>query len=159
MVWGQCTMLIRGVHDAECYRMKQPTRRISLARRRPVPPCACLRAFSRSLWLVRPRNSPSERRRAHDLVISPDPPSVLSSPINTPPTRPQTMSSDPTSKYSNELQLLAPLFPDWDDQALAFVLADTRGNVEDAALMISEGECERSPMTSGVRQRTERADE
>ena len=58
------------------------------------------------------------------------------------------MSSDPTSKYSNELQLLAPLFPDWDDQALAFVLADTRGNVEDAALMISEGECERSLTTT-----------
>lgn len=50
------------------------------------------------------------------------------------------MSSDPTSKYANELQLLSPLFPDWDDQALAFVLADTKGNVEDAALMISDGE-------------------
>ncbi|GHJ84425.1 hypothetical protein NliqN6_0827 [Naganishia liquefaciens] len=49
------------------------------------------------------------------------------------------MSSDPTFKYAKELQLLAPLFPDWDNQALAFVLADTRGNVEDAALMISDG--------------------
>jgi hypothetical protein len=50
------------------------------------------------------------------------------------------MSSDPTSKYSKELQLLSPLFPDWDDQALAGVLADTKGNVEEAALLISEGQ-------------------
>ena len=50
-----------------------------------------------------------------------------------------TMSSDPTSKYANELQLLSPLFPDWDDQALGGVLADTKGNVEEAALLISEG--------------------
>ena len=35
--------------------------------------------------------------------------------------------------------MLTPLFPDWDEDALASVLADARGNVEEAALLITDG--------------------
>jgi hypothetical protein len=52
--------------------------------------------------------------------------------------------SDPTSKYTKELQALLPLFPDWDEEQLAGVLVDTRGNVEEAAVAIAEGEHRRS---------------
>lgn len=35
--------------------------------------------------------------------------------------------------------MLSPLFPDWDEDALASVLADTKGNAEEAALAITDG--------------------
>lgn len=47
--------------------------------------------------------------------------------------------SNPTSKYSSELHILRPLFPDWDEEQLAGVLVDTKGNVEEAAVAIAEG--------------------
>lgn len=47
--------------------------------------------------------------------------------------------SNPTSKYASQLQMLSPLFPDWDEDALASVLADTKGNAEEAALAITDG--------------------
>jgi hypothetical protein len=48
--------------------------------------------------------------------------------------------SDPTTKYAKELQALSPLFPEWDGDALAAVLMDTKGSVEEAAVLIAEGE-------------------
>jgi hypothetical protein len=48
--------------------------------------------------------------------------------------------SNPTSKYASQLQMLSPLFPDWDEDALASVLADTKGNAEEAAVLITDGE-------------------
>ena len=47
--------------------------------------------------------------------------------------------SNPTSKYASQLQMLSPLFPDWDEDALASVLADTKGNAEEAAVLITDG--------------------
>jgi hypothetical protein len=47
--------------------------------------------------------------------------------------------ANPTSKYASQLRMLTPLFPDWDEDALASVLADARGNVEEAALLITDG--------------------
>lgn len=49
-------------------------------------------------------------------------------------------SSDPTSKYASQLKMLGPLFPDWEAAELASVLADTKGNVEEAAVLITDGE-------------------
>lgn len=60
------------------------------------------------------------------------------------------MSVDPTSKYSSQLKLLGPLFPDWDQDALAGVLLDTKGNVEEAAILITEGESQ-FPSDMGLR--------
>jgi hypothetical protein len=48
--------------------------------------------------------------------------------------------SNPTSKYASQLQMLSPLFPDWDEDALASVLADTKGNAEEAAVLITDGQ-------------------
>jgi hypothetical protein len=48
--------------------------------------------------------------------------------------------ANPTSKYASQLQMLSPLFPDWDEDALASVLADTRGNAEEAAVLITDGQ-------------------
>lgn len=51
--------------------------------------------------------------------------------------------ADPTSKYASQLKMLAPLFPDWDKNELASVLVDTRGNVEEAAVLITDGKSAR----------------
>ncbi|WWC87354.1 uncharacterized protein L201_002243 [Kwoniella dendrophila CBS 6074] len=42
-------------------------------------------------------------------------------------------------KYSSQLSQLQAIFPDWDEGDLAFTLQDTKGNVEEAALSITEG--------------------
>ena len=42
-------------------------------------------------------------------------------------------------KYSSQLSQLQAIFPSWDQGDLAFALQDTRGNPEEAAVMISEG--------------------
>jgi hypothetical protein len=44
--------------------------------------------------------------------------------------------ANPTSKYASQLEMLSPLFPDWDEDALASVLADTKGNAEEAAVLM-----------------------
>lgn len=43
------------------------------------------------------------------------------------------------SKYSASLTTLRELFPDWKDEDLLAVLADTEGNLEDAVTRITEG--------------------
>lgn len=47
---------------------------------------------------------------------------------------------DLSSKYSSQLRQLQAIFPSWDEGDLAFTLQDTRGNVDEAAMLISEGE-------------------
>lgn len=42
-------------------------------------------------------------------------------------------------KYSSQLSQLQAIFPSWDEGDLAFTLQDTKGNVEDAVLAITEG--------------------
>jgi hypothetical protein len=49
---------------------------------------------------------------------------------------------DLSSKYSSQLRQLQAIFPSWDEGDLAFTLQDTKGNVDEAAVMISEGELE-----------------
>lgn len=43
------------------------------------------------------------------------------------------------SKYSEQLGQLQAIFPSWDESDLAFTLQDARGNVDEAAMMITEG--------------------
>jgi len=43
------------------------------------------------------------------------------------------------SKYSSQLGQLKAIFPSWDESDLAFTLQDTKGNVEEAAMAITEG--------------------
>lgn len=43
-------------------------------------------------------------------------------------------------KYSSQLSQLQAIFPSWDEGDLAFTLQDTKGNVEDAVLAITEGQ-------------------
>jgi hypothetical protein len=47
---------------------------------------------------------------------------------------------DLSSKYSSQLSQLTAIFPSWDESDLLFTLQDVRGNVEEAALIITEGE-------------------
>jgi hypothetical protein len=42
-------------------------------------------------------------------------------------------------KYSSQLSQLQAIFPSWDEGDLAFTLQDTKGNVEEAVLAITEG--------------------
>ena len=42
-------------------------------------------------------------------------------------------------KYSSQLPQLQVIFPSWDEGDLAFALQDARGNVDEAAMMITEG--------------------
>jgi hypothetical protein len=44
------------------------------------------------------------------------------------------------SKYSSQLSQLQGIFPSWDKGDLVFTLQDARGNVEEAAMMITDGE-------------------
>lgn len=43
-------------------------------------------------------------------------------------------------KYSAQLSTLQAIFPTWDEGDLVFTLQDTKGNVEEAVLAITEGE-------------------
>ena len=42
-------------------------------------------------------------------------------------------------KYSSQLSQLQAIFPSWDESDLAFTLQDAKGNVEEAAMAITEG--------------------
>lgn len=43
-------------------------------------------------------------------------------------------------KYSSQLSQLQIIFPSWEESDLAFTLNDTKGNVEEAAMAITEGQ-------------------
>jgi hypothetical protein len=43
-------------------------------------------------------------------------------------------------RYASQLQQLHAIFPSWDEGDLAFTLQDAKGNVDEAAMMITEGE-------------------
>jgi len=43
------------------------------------------------------------------------------------------------SKYSSQLGQLKSIFPSWDESDLAFAVQDAKGNIEEAAMAISEG--------------------
>jgi hypothetical protein len=45
-----------------------------------------------------------------------------------------------SGKYSSQLSQLKGIFPSWDEGDLVFTLQDARGNVEEAAMMITDGE-------------------
>lgn len=42
-------------------------------------------------------------------------------------------------KYSSQLSQLQGIFPSWGQADLAFTLQDTKGNLDEAAMMITEG--------------------
>ncbi|KAK8846580.1 hypothetical protein IAR55_005666 [Kwoniella newhampshirensis] len=42
-------------------------------------------------------------------------------------------------KYSSQLSQLQAIFPTWDEEDLVYTLQDVKGNVEEAAVMITEG--------------------
>jgi hypothetical protein len=44
-----------------------------------------------------------------------------------------------SKKFAPQLSQLQAIFPDWDEQDLVFALQDSKGNVEDTVLAISEG--------------------
>lgn len=48
-----------------------------------------------------------------------------------------------SSRYGTQLRQLKSIFPEWDEGDLAFTLQDTKGNVDEAAMMITEGESRR----------------
>lgn len=50
-----------------------------------------------------------------------------------------TMADQLATKYASQLQQLSAIFPDWDEQDLLFTLQDVKGNLEEAAVMITEG--------------------
>ncbi|WVR04267.1 hypothetical protein IAU60_001267 [Kwoniella sp. DSM 27419] len=60
-------------------------------------------------------------------------------------------------KYSSQLSQLQAIFPSWDQGDLIFTLQDTKGNVEEAVLMISEGRA--SQFTSASRKKPVKAKE
>jgi hypothetical protein len=43
-------------------------------------------------------------------------------------------------KYSSQLSQLRGIFPSWDEGDLVFTLQDAKGNIEEAAMMITDGE-------------------
>jgi hypothetical protein len=43
-------------------------------------------------------------------------------------------------RYASQLQQLQAIFPSWDQGDLAFTLQDAKGNVDEAAVMITEGD-------------------
>ena len=45
-----------------------------------------------------------------------------------------------SSRYGPQLRQLKAIFPTWDEGDLAFTLQDVKGNVDEAAMMITEGE-------------------
>jgi hypothetical protein len=47
---------------------------------------------------------------------------------------------DLSSRYGAQLRQLKSIFPTWDEGDLAFTLQDVKGNVDEAAMMITEGE-------------------
>jgi hypothetical protein len=47
---------------------------------------------------------------------------------------------DLSSRYGSQLRQLKSIFPTWDEGDLAFTLQDVKGNVDEAAMMITEGE-------------------
>lgn len=47
---------------------------------------------------------------------------------------------DLSSRYGAQLRQLKSIFPTWDEGDLAFTLQDAKGNVDEAAMMITEGE-------------------
>jgi hypothetical protein len=48
--------------------------------------------------------------------------------------------TDLASRYGPQLRQLKAIFPSWDEGDLAFTLQDVKGNVDEAAMMITEGE-------------------
>ena len=48
-----------------------------------------------------------------------------------------------STKYGPQLKQLKAIFPSWDQGDLAFTLQDAKGNVDEAAMMITEGGSER----------------
>lgn len=46
-----------------------------------------------------------------------------------------------SKKYKPEVAQLQAIFPSWDEGDLVFALQDSRGNLEEAVLAISEGKC------------------
>ncbi|WRT65211.1 uncharacterized protein IL334_002154 [Kwoniella shivajii] len=54
-------------------------------------------------------------------------------------------------KYSSQLSQLQSIFPSWDEGDLVFTLQDTKGNVEEAALSITEGRA--SQFTSATKKK------
>ncbi|WWC67514.1 uncharacterized protein I206_101422 [Kwoniella pini CBS 10737] len=54
-------------------------------------------------------------------------------------------------KYSSQLSQLQAIFPSWDEGDLVFTLQDTKGNVEEAALSITEGRA--SQFTSATKKK------
>lgn len=46
---------------------------------------------------------------------------------------------DLSKKYSSQLKQLQGIFPSWDEEDLLFTLQDSKGNIEEAVLAISEG--------------------
>lgn len=57
------------------------------------------------------------------------------------PSYSSTMASteELSRKYSSQLSQLQAIFPTWDESDLAFTLQDSKGNVEEAVLAITEG--------------------
>lgn len=51
--------------------------------------------------------------------------------------------TDLSSRYGPQLRQLKAIFPSWDEGDLAFTLQDVKGNVDEAAMMITEGESTR----------------
>jgi hypothetical protein len=45
-----------------------------------------------------------------------------------------------SSRFKSQLSQLKSIFPSWDEGDLAFTLQDVKGSVEEAAMMITEGE-------------------
>lgn len=58
--------------------------------------------------------------------------------------------TDLSSRYGPQLRQLKAIFPTWDEGDLAFTLQDVKGNVDEAAMMITEGksnsQCTRSSL-------------
>lgn len=69
-------------------------------------------------------------------------PTHASRPRRSTPSQSQSLDEESRrlkSKYSSSLSTLGELFPDWKDEDLLTVLADTEGNLEEAVVRITEG--------------------
>lgn len=51
-----------------------------------------------------------------------------------------------SKKFGPQLEQLQAIFPSWDEQDLVFALQDSKGNVEDTVLAISEGMSRHGPL-------------
>lgn len=49
--------------------------------------------------------------------------------------------ADLAQKYRDQLGQLKAIFPTWAESDLVFTLNDTKGSVDEAAVLITEGEC------------------